>query len=712
MDTPIEEENTEQLPLEEGGEKDSNLENSPENSSENSPENSSEKEEEGQKSGEVILGKGIRIRFNEPLPHLDKGHVKAFRATGSGKGNTNLFALICDKTFTPRISEKNKYIKILNPNLPKLIKSGKVLWPPAKEERYCFVYEDTLGHPILKRDDNSAALGWKPELVMEKVAYPMISLLFDMRNKDLVHGDIWLGNMFDGGIKDGMKVKLGECLSMPASSHLPALYEPVERALASPAGRGAGSYEDELYSFGVSLAIMLRTTDPVAGLSDEDIVERKIEKGSYSTLIGKDRLKGATLELLRGLLYDDPLQRWTLDDVQAWMDGRRLSPKQSPKRVKATRPIVLNEKKYIRPELLAKDLHVNPDEVERLVENGDLDLWIDRAVEDKTIKARVEQAVQEIEGYEKGAGYSARLSVLLATALCPEYPMQYKNLSFIPEGFGKFLSHAYATKQDMQPFVDVLRYPFVMNVIRVRKSGDTMGTLSKFDSCRTFIKQSTLGSGIERCIYFLDPDCPCLSPILQQYYVQTPEEMMDAFEGICASNNPDVLFDRHVVSFLSIKDRKNIDPYMVDLGSGEHHRRALAQLRILATIQKRSRLGDFPAIANWISQKFEVVYIRFHDAKRRDALKKHIDKLTRGGDLTKMAMLFNDPKIYENDTGYFYQAMSEHKRLRSEKELIKKNLKERKNYGRKTGSQISSIISMILSVVIIFIIVYMALSKG
>ena len=81
--------------------------------------------------------------------------------------------------------------------------------------------------------------------------------------------------------------------------------------------------------------------------TDEQIVEHKIEHGSYTSLVGKDRFRGALLELLRGLLYDDSNQRWTLEDVQAWVDGRRLSPKQSPKRIKASRPVILTEKKYI-----------------------------------------------------------------------------------------------------------------------------------------------------------------------------------------------------------------------------------------------------------------------------------------------------------------------------------------------------------------------------
>jgi len=315
-----------------------------------------EKRKKPTKSKDVFLGKDVEVLYNEPLPHLDKGKIKAYRAIGKNKVNSELVAFICAKSLTPRRIATIKYHKVANPNLPKLVTSDKVYWPETKQEHFCFIYENVFGKPIWSEGNKHPALGWKPEVVLDSIAMPIISILMDLRDKDLVHGEIWPGNMFlssapDTKLQAGEKVKLGECLATPCSSQLPALYEPIERALADPISRGPGFTSDDLYSFGVSLAVIMRSNDHLQGLSDEEIIERKIEKGSYFTLLGKDRISGAMLELLRGLLYDDPTQRWTLEDVEAWLDGRRLSPKQAPKRVKATRPLVLDNKKYIRPEL-------------------------------------------------------------------------------------------------------------------------------------------------------------------------------------------------------------------------------------------------------------------------------------------------------------------------------------------------------------------------
>jgi hypothetical protein len=661
---------------------------------------------------DVSFGKDIKIHTDKPLPQFDKGTIKAFRATGSNKIAKDLIAYICNKNLTPRLTTSIKYTKVKQQSLVKLVKSGKVFWPQVEGERFCFAYENTLGQAIADIKNPSPTLGWKPEDVIVNVAYPLINVLTNMRNMDIVHGEIWAGNMHFNGVAGADKVTLGECLSAPTSYHMPMLYEPIERALANPVARGTGSLADDLYSFGVSLAIILRTHDPMQGKSDKEIIEHKIEKGSYATLLSKDRLNGAILELLRGLLYDDPEQRWTLEDLESWMDGRRLSPKQSPKRVKASRPLILNDVKYIRPELLAKDMTNHADEMMRIVERGDLNLWIERAVEDKTVKVRTEQVLEEIEGYDRTEGYNERACATIAAALYPDLPIHYRAIWFNPTGFGRALTHAYTTKKDLQDYIDVMQSMFVSSCIRLQKITSAGNVIAKFDACRNFLNQTTLHSGLERCLYYMDPEAPCFSPIIEKYYVRSPEELLLALESVCAEGNPKILIDRHIASFLSVKDRRNIDPYIGDLTSSDRYKRILGLIRTLATIQKRSRLEKCPALAGWISKNLEDVYDHFHDAKKKESIQKQIEKIKKTGELTKIALFFDDPKLFQSDVGSFYQAMQEYTHLNDEKKKIIDKLENKKNYGQRSGQQVASVVSMAVAFCIMIVSAYIMVIKG
>ena len=97
--------------------------------------------------------------------------------------------------------------------------------------------------------------------------------------------------------------------------------------------------------------------------------------------------------------------------------------------------------------------------------------------------------------------------------------------------------------------------------------------------------------------------------------------------------------DRHIIAFLSVKDRKMIDPYFVELNSQEKYLQILGNLKTLATIQSRSKMEPFPGISAHIAGMLRPVIDRFHDKEMREAVTKKISSLKDKGDLSKIASL-------------------------------------------------------------------------
>lgn len=654
----------------------------------------------------------ITIYIDQRLSQYDKGPIKAYAGSGKGKAPARVFVMVCEPDLVPRSSKTANYVSVINPDVTRLVATGPFYWPPEKRERYGFVYEDNLGHPIMK-DSRHGGLAMKPEDVLGAVVRPIVSALMDFRDKDIVHGNINPGNMFDGGKKKLDRAMLGECLSAPASSMQPVLYETIERGMATPIARGIGGIQDDMYALGVSLAVMLRSHDPMEGMSDDKIIQQKMEHGSYNALIGKDRFTGSILELLRGLLYDDAVQRWNIDDVNAWLDGRRLSPKQSAKRLQATRPIMFNGQKYIYPEALARDLQKNPSDVVQMVEGGELDQWLQRAIDDAILTTRVEKAITLASDAGRSGAFSERLTTRLGIALHPDAPIRYKDLSVMPDGVGKALTQAYIKKANIQLYEDLVNQHFVVQWVDMLLNAtvDSSSIISRFDSCRNFLRQAQVGYGIERCIYYLNPECPCLSDKLKDYYVRSPEDMMSAFEDMSSkATKPLMFFDRHIVAFLSVKDRKNIDPYLPEINNEQAHKKILGEIRTLATIQKRSRLGKFPGICNWIAESLGSVYERYHDRELRETLKSRIEKMKDGGDITKIAGLLDDNKTNENDRREYRRAMQEYYHLERESHILASKLEKDKTFGRETGRQASAFVSGVIAAIIIIITAFLTLT--
>lgn len=662
-----------------------------------------DKKSSGQQQIATFKG-GVNIYCAEPLEKYNIGPNKAYKAGSTSNPDEGLFALVCERHLVPRRKAASVYSSIVNPSMVSLLAHGTVYWPLTKQERYIFLYKDSLGKPILA-SDAPPALGLKQEQAMDAVVRPLVNILQDFRDRDFVHGAIRPANMFDGGAGEQFKkVILGDCLSTPGAYTQPSLYETIERASADPIGRGIGTLTDDLYSFGVSLAVILRTQDPLEGLGPTQVIHEKIKHGSYAAVTGKDRFKGSILELLRGLLHDDPSQRWNIDEVLVWMDGRRLSPKQAVKKKNASRPLTLGGEKYSQASILAMDLGRYTSEVVKSVEDETLEQWLARSLEDEETLMRYESALHATADGGRGSGYEDRLVSNIGFALDSMAPMRFRGAALMGDGIGAALYEKMALKQDVKNFADILLQSVALNWVTTSENPniDVGGLISKFDSCRGFLRQNKPGYGIERCLYALSPEAPCLSPKLDHHYATTPEDLILAFEDLCEKGNaPAYFLDRHSIAFLSMKEAKAIDLYLYDLNMGEPYKKVMANLKCLASIQKRSKMKNLPHMGLAFQKMLPCVFDRFHDKNTREDVEKKIDKHARNGDLIRMVALLDDTKTTQKDRHAFRLALRDYARLKAEYENLDTRLQNVKTFGRARGRQFAAMVSIVLSVLAI-----------
>ncbi len=656
----------------------------------------------------VLLKGEIEIYPDQRLPHLDQGVVKAFAA--SGRAKEKAYALLVDKALVPQIHASSKYMTLNNASLPKLMATGTVNWTPEKQQRYVFVYENKLGLPFAN-PSNFMAMGLKADNVLHHFVKKMVPLLKNFRDMDFVHGNIRVTNLFTGGGNGFEKIMLGECLATPPAFLYSPVYEPIERAAAQALGRGTPDYTDDLYSFGAMLAIMIRTSDPMSGWSDESVLEYKIEHGSYQALTGKERFSGSILELLRGLLTDDVKQRWTIDDIITWLDGQRVSPKQAgPAKHRAARPIEFFGEKYLRPAILSINLHKNPGEVVRINDNGELKLWLNRSIQDKKLEENAEHAANAAKELGVlGEAYPERMAGFMSAVLGPGLPVFYRSFKFHPEAFGRMLAEAYVVKKDLAHYAEVLQTSLInfwalMNDALTPQAAEIV---AKFDTCKAFLRQQGQGYGLERCVYFLCPEAPCLSDKLKNYYVRTPEELVLAYEHLAATaDRPEGFFDRHIVAFLSVKDRSVIDPYIPDINSTDPSRQALAALRVFSSIQRRGKMQLLPGITNWVSEKVDPLINKFHDRDQRVKLKTHLVKVKEKGDISAIEQMFNNVQALQADEQSFLAARRNYDFLNQEYGKLEHDLANNSKFGHSTGQSTSALISGIVATCIIMIYVF------
>lgn len=656
--------------------------------------------------GQVLLGKTIRINPREPLPYLNQGEVRAYAAVeNKGDRSVSCYALICEGGLVPRCKSASIYKSIRDPALSVLAGAGTVFWPLANEQRYVFVHEHLMAEPVCAAKGQLCA-GWKQERTMEIVFRSLMRAMEEMRKQEFFHGFISPANLFTVR-GNPHAVVLGSPLAAPPGYQQHALCETIERGMAEPAGRGHGTARDDLYALGATLALMIRDPEPeLLAMTPDEIVRAKFEEGSYAFLVGRERLSPPVQDLLRGLLADDPQQRWSFDDLSIWAGGKRPPSHPAQRRKKGSRGLNFAGRNHFYIPSLALDCVRDPELFVRMVDDGQIEQWLARSLDDKEAHERYETALKNIKSQGRDKNYNYLMTAYIRSALAPEWPLTYRGRSLSYEGFDTALALAFERGDDLKIFHEMIeKSAYINQLYMLEAKGETVSrALKQYEDCRAALKQTRPGFGLERCLYILNQNVNCLSPKLKGYFVTNAEELLHAFETIAEQNKGGGLFlDRQSIAFLCEVDSRCVDGFFYELNSPERHKQILGNLKCLAQIQKRYRVSALPHLARAFSEALSAVYERYHDRSIRGNVEAAVKAAARAGDLAAMAGVLDNNETQARDVAHYKRAMLEYYNLSVEHKGLADQLQNRNTFGKADAHAIAAMVSGFVAFLLVMI---------
>lgn len=658
--------------------------------------------------GRVLIGQDIEIFPDRPRPDLASFGTEAFEARDRRSVKPH-FALLCSPASLPRVTGVGSYRALKSPHVLRLVEAGIVDWGHGALQRFAMVFEAPEGKKVVPSPE-SPPYRLAEDRIVEGMIKPALSALADLHNAEMVHGAINCENLFMTGVPGTETLMLGECLSSAASLRQGAVYETLERAMAQTSGRGPGSGKDDLYALGVCVAMVARGTTIMAGMTAHQIVQEKMENGSYLAIVGHDRLPVAVAEFLRGVLSDDDGQRWNIDDALRWLDGRRLSSRQPRPNFKASRPFTFMEQKLWSLRAAAMEFGSHIAEAAAVVGKDQFDLWVKRNFEDKVLFSRLDK-IRETEQESN----RERLVSSVCMALDPAGPVRYRHLALFPGGFGVALALAMSRDEEIQSYGDLLTQQMFHAWIyqRYEEIAEASTMIALFEKCRNYLTQKMPGYGIERVLYVLSSEVACMSPYLKDFFVLSPGGILTALESLSRRPaRPDQVLDRHMIAFISVREPKMIDPHLGHVISHDPGYHVVGVLRTLAAIQQRFAIGPVPGVMNWMISAAGPAIDRFRDRDLRQEISKGVSQLGDSGNLAQLLELLDDPRLIQEDAQRFVMARREYLALSAERENIDGALKRRGSFGRASGRQAAMILSSVLSIVVIAGYVVMRFSGG
>lgn len=650
------------------------------------------------------------IRSNQPIPELSTPNAEAFVAEDKRDANRQLYALICRPELPPRVNVMRALKGVQTPGLVQLVEWGAMNWPPLGRQCMTVVYERPVGQRLttsLRREFKR----FDEYEIGRKVIEPLVTTIKELTNRGITHRAIRATNLFfmDDA---GERLALGDCVTTPPAFDQPLVFESVEAGMANPVARGSGTYSDDLYALGVTIVFAYLGRNPVAHLDEEHLLKQKIQQGSYATLVGDERLPLALVELLRGLLCDDPDQRWNIESLDLWLSGRRLSPLQQRVEKRAARGFPFNGKEYFNCRELAQAMAKNWEAAIPPVLEGKLELWLRRAVEDKD-RAQVVSDVVRMALTGSGDKRSASDLMLckVLNILDPTAPIRYKGFNAMPDGFGSALAAVMAQKGDTRLLVEIIlrEVPRLWFEARHHYLPDNSLMEGNFRELKNYLSKTGMGFGLERCLYELNDALPCQSPLLGEEYITELKELLPALNAAAGrradSKAPPV--DRHIAAFMGARARSDIDRNLEGLNDPEPGKALLALLNMYAVFQYRLGPESLPALAAWCGAMAGPVVGAFHSRDKRKDLEKDLPKMIRRGSIVEIYNLLENQEAREKDHNEFAWAQAQYQAAEEEIKRVQSDDEERRDEADRIGRQTASVLGIMVAMVTTTIIVIM-----
>jgi eukaryotic-like serine/threonine-protein kinase len=661
--------------------------------------------------GTVVASDRYEIDPERPLPEYDDGSSRAFAATDLRDSGSGVYAILPDPNLPLRLTAISRLRRIDNNNLLHTLAWDVVNWPAEGRRRPVIIVDRPKGPRLFATPDARIEL-FREEPLVRRLLQPMTALIEELSYAGIIHRNIRAENLYLDGVEmDRAPIMLGECVSAPAGYCQPVVYETIECGMAHPAGRGEGSAANDFYALGVTAAFLLAGRNPLAGLSDEAVIAVKLAKGSYAALLNGVRIPTALVEVFRGLLNDDAVDRWGLEQLQMWLGGRRGSPKQQIRPSKASRPLEIGGHPYVTARSVAEALSQHWDEALNMVQAGAVDDWLRRGLADEDRIEAVNTAKTAEDGND---AVNDTTLTRICFALDPSAPIRMRNLRAMLDGVAMLLACRFGEELVRAEFVTFVRQRLIDFCLgmNARLRPDIYRLAGAFDRLAPSITRDDVGFGIERALYMLSPGAPCRSPLFERDYVAELNQLVPALERLAQTRAGalDTLVDRHVAAFVASRAKAPIAPELRALRDAkDHFAFALPAARVLAIAQQEGMSGPAPALCGMVATTLEPALERFHNRRTRDAIRTRIKEIAATGSLRALIDAVDNHDALQIDGYAFRDAAREYANAVQERERLEYERKNRTSISRTVASQVASLLSGTIATVAVLVTILMKL---
>lgn len=624
------------------------------------------------KLSENLFERQYYIDLQENIIRMSSSISTAYRVIDLYTGNDKLFAYLVgrDVVIRYRTLERlnfSKSIFILKP-----VSSG--VWHSIEHDKYYFVlvYTEPKAGRLVENLDKPF-LPYNERDVIRNFIRPMHRTLASIFDMDITHRCINPENIYymDDQKADFM---LGECLVGPPGFFQTTVFDPITSAISSPYGKGNGQAIDDMFSFGVTFLTMVTGRVPLNSLNYDEIMMRRLTYGSYAAYTSENTPPVNLTEILRGLLQDDEIDRWSIEHLETWLNGSRSRPLRVRFNRRSKKSFMLASLDCRTVPAVAYALmQLLPQEAFDLLKSGDLQLWLRQSMEMPHLADSIQTIIHESsDSAHMGMDAVRYLTIArVVMLLYPGAPIILNNVSFMLDGFGDILANAFLKKYELYSSTLFLNSKIAFEWASFLPEEDEIFAYyvektNELHETGQMISSSFVAHGIERCLYVLNKNLHCLSPLLSKYYIVTVLDILiflDEVGSTLKDYGKMIPVDRHILAFIAQRYTKPVHAQLDYIHTADDDLRIGGILSLYSLLQWHLGPAKLPFLTQWIAYYIDPIIDSYFGKTQRENIRGKLPAVIETGNLPKLYHLLESPEGRHKDRYQFVAAVKKYSTL-------------------------------------------------
>lgn len=624
---------------------------------------------ESQNQGIKIAGR-YEVLFSQPETDLDTPNARAFLVKDQQSSNDACYALVCGHHLHPRLHLIDQLARQEGLNCVVPIAWGHVKIPPnigiQMQKAVVIICRKPGGYPILY-DGQTQFNPWNLQQIKTQLMTPVVQTLKLLSACGVSHRNIKPSNMFFQLQDPDTDVMLGECISMPPGYAHGMAWEPLTRVAADFALRGEGGISDDLYALGVSVLVMALGQIPWAKQDPIELVRGRMNVGSYRALVPPAGLNPEFEPLLRGLLHDNPQERWNLSDLEAWLKDSPVPNRGGMSVKRGQIPFTFaGQSEIYSVERLAYEMQLSPD---IMIDRGIMEQiisWLRSSIRDTSISGKMSSLLQDNFAQYEGANRRQQdLINRIVQNLNPGAPLWLGNHWTTIDGLNEYTLQVSSYGENVEEFRNMLNSSFVEGYLVEHASDSSILAKAGLSTIKKYLNNNSNGFGIERLMYELNPQLPCYSPLFLPDRVYSVFDFIVALEKLAAQpGRASQIFDRHMLAFLCARYQGLRPNDMAELAKQDLEY-VVACTSILAGIQDRVCRNPLNHLCDWIYEITRPMLNSIRNQQIKQDMDHALQEASKSGRLAKILSVLQNEAFLKKDRAAYRNAKTDVMKIRS-----------------------------------------------